>query len=59
MRQRLLTMTRRLQERPCWSLDENLVNENIDDTIEQLVNLQIIVDFICFFICIEIRFINR
>lgn len=44
MRQRLLTMTRRLQEKPCWSLDESLVNENIDDTIEQLVNLPIIID---------------
>jgi len=35
MRQRLLTMTRRVQERPCW-LEED---EHINDTIEQLVIL--------------------
>jgi hypothetical protein len=35
MRQRLFTMTRRVQERPCW-LEED---EHINDTIEQLVIL--------------------
>jgi hypothetical protein len=39
MRQRLLTMTRRVQERPCWIQDEVLLDENMNDTIEQLVNL--------------------
>jgi hypothetical protein len=38
MRQRLLSMTRRVQERPCWSEDDTLLDENINDTIEQLVN---------------------
>jgi hypothetical protein len=42
MRQRLLSMTRRVQERPCWSNEDELLNENINDTIEQLVNLRII-----------------
>ena len=42
MRQRLLSMTRRVQEKPCWSLEEELVNGNIDDTIEQLVNFHIL-----------------
>jgi hypothetical protein len=40
MRQRLLSMTRRVQERPCWSKEDDLLNENIDDTIEQMVNLR-------------------
>ncbi len=40
MRQRILSMTRRVQERPCWSNEDELLNENIDDTIEQLVDLK-------------------
>jgi hypothetical protein len=39
MRQRLLSMTRRVQERPCWVEEDVLPDHNINDTIEQLVNL--------------------
>jgi hypothetical protein len=39
MRQRLLTMTRRVHERPCWLEEDILLDENINDTIEQLVIL--------------------
>ena len=35
MRQRLLTMTRRVQERACWMQDDLL----LDNTIEQSVDL--------------------
>lgn len=37
MRQRLLTMSRRVQERPCWLQDDTITDENLNDTIEQLV----------------------
>ncbi len=40
MRQRLLSMTRRVQERPCWSQEDVLLDDNINDTIEQSVNLK-------------------
>jgi hypothetical protein len=39
MRQRLLTMARRVQERPCWLEEDVLLDEHINDTIEQLVIL--------------------
>lgn len=38
MRQRLLTMTRRIQERPCWMQEDLPLDNNINDTIEQSVN---------------------
>jgi hypothetical protein len=38
MRQRLLSMTRRVQERPCWLEDDVL----LDETIEQMVNFKIV-----------------
>ena len=38
MRQRLLSMSRRVQERPCWLPDDVL----LDDTIEQLVSAKTI-----------------
>lgn len=39
MRQRLLSMTRRVQERPCWLQDDVLSDENINNTLEQSVIL--------------------
>jgi hypothetical protein len=38
MRQRLLSMTRRIQEQPCWIEDDIVLDNNMNDTIEQLVN---------------------
>ncbi|CAF2348522.1 unnamed protein product [Rotaria sp. Silwood2] len=36
MRQRLLSMTRRVQERPCWMQEDVALDNNINDNIEQL-----------------------
>lgn len=39
MRQRILSMTRRVQERPCWLQDDVVLDPTIDETIEQLVSV--------------------
>jgi hypothetical protein len=55
MRQRLLTMTRRVQERPCWIQDDILLDENMNHTSEQLVNLYFQQSDLIYFSFIEIR----
>jgi hypothetical protein len=40
MRQRILSMTRRVQERPCWLQEDVLSDNDLNDTIEQLVKLK-------------------
>ncbi|UJR27540.1 hypothetical protein I4U23_008822 [Adineta vaga] len=36
MRQRILSMTRRVQERPCWLQEDVVLDANINDTIDQM-----------------------
>ena len=38
MRQRILSMTRRVQEKPCWVQDDVVIDTSINDTIEELVS---------------------
>lgn len=40
MRERLLSMTRRIQERPCWLLDDVSLDNTVNDTIDQSVSLK-------------------
>ena len=55
MRQRLLSMTRRVQENPCWlPEDESL----FDETIDQLVNLSFF-SLLTHLFLIEINIIRR